>query len=58
MKILFVTVVLVLLSSGFAFAGLLAEPPLAAPTLAPWGMIGSAAALGISGLYFIVRRRK
>ena len=58
MRISLYVVALVLLCSGLAFAGILARPTVAAPALAPWGMIGSAAALGISGLYFLVKRRK
>jgi hypothetical protein len=58
MKTVFSAIALILLFSGLAMAGGSALPPEQVPALAPWGMIGSAAALGISGLYFIVRRHK
>jgi hypothetical protein len=58
MKALFSAVVYILLCSGPAFAGSIVQQPEAVPALAPWGMLGSAAALGISGLYFIIRRHK
>jgi hypothetical protein len=58
MKIVLSTIALVLLFSGLAVAGTPAAPPQDVPALAPWGMIGSAAALGISGLYFIIKRHK
>jgi hypothetical protein len=44
--------------AGAVFAGTIAAPPESVPALAPWGMVGSAVALGISGLYFIIRRHK
>jgi hypothetical protein len=48
----------VLIWTGIASAGISARVPVSAPALAPWGMVGSAVALGVSGLYFIIRRNK
>ncbi len=49
----------ILLLAQSAFAGGPPPPgPVSAPALAPWGMVGSAVALGLSGLYFIIRRNK
>lgn len=48
----------VLLLAGVASAGALAEQPVSVPTMMPWGMVGTAAAMGFSGLYFIFKRNK
>ena len=60
MKAFLVAFALVLLIVGSAFAGIssrlvVTEP---APTLMPWGMVGTAAAMGLSGLYIIFKRNK
>jgi hypothetical protein len=48
----------VLLLTQNVFAGVLARTPVPTPALTPWGMVGTAVALGLSGLYFILRRHK
>ncbi len=59
MKKLLLAMASILSLAQSAFAGGLARPePVAAPALAPWGMVGSAIALGLSGLYFIIKRNK
>ncbi len=58
MKVTLFAVASVLISAGIASAGMKDSIPAAAPALAPWGMVGSAIALGLSGLYFIIRRNK
>jgi len=58
MRTLFYSAAFVLLCTGTVFAGTIATQPETVPALAPWGMIGSAVALGVSGLYFIIRRHK
>ncbi len=58
MKVTLFVVDSVLISTGIASAGINSRIPVAAPALAPWGMVGSAVALGLSGLYFIIRRDK
>ncbi len=58
-KLLFVLAPIFLLAQS-AFAAIQQLQPVAvpAPALAPWGMVGSAVALGLSGLYYIIRRNK
>jgi hypothetical protein len=58
MKTFLLSVAAVLLQAGSAAAGFAAPVPVEAPALAPWGMVGTAAALGLSGLYFIIKRNK
>ncbi len=60
MKVTLFAIASVLISAGIASAGTAPAPtPTAsAPALAPWGMVGSAVALGLSGLYFIIKRNK
>ncbi len=50
-------VALVLLLSGIAIAGE-QQPPAAVPTFTPWGALVTAAVLGISGAYVLLKRRK
>ncbi len=57
-KLLFVLASIFLLAQS-AFAAIELQPvAVSAPALAPWGMVGSAVALGLSGLYYIIRRNK
>ncbi len=56
-KSLFVAASILFLAQS-AFATQLQPVAVPAPALAPWGMVGSAVALGLSGLYFIIRRNK
>ncbi len=58
MKVTLFAIASFLISSGIASAGIKDSIPVTAPALAPWGMVGSAIALGLSGLYFIIRRNK
>ncbi len=58
MKTIVFAVAVVLLSAGISFAGTVSRVPVSAPALAPWGMVGTAVALGLSGLYFIIKRHK
>ncbi len=59
MKSFLFAVAFVLLSTGASFAGLAPAPqPLSVPTMMPWGMVGTGAAMGLSGLYFIFKRNK
>jgi hypothetical protein len=58
MRTISYAVAFILLCTGPVFAGFVANQPEPVPALAPWGMIGSAVALGVSGLYFIIRRNK
>jgi hypothetical protein len=48
----------VLILTGIASAGATFKLPVSVPALMPWGMVGTAVALGLSGLYFIIKRRK
>jgi hypothetical protein len=57
MKAFVYAVAMVLLSVGVASAQSL-ETPVSVPTLMPWGMVGTAAAMGLSGLYIIFKRNK
>ncbi len=56
-KALFTFVSLVFLP-GISFAGMVAPAPISTPTFTPWGMVGTAAGLGVMGIYFIFRRNK
>ncbi|MGE5300268.1 MAG: hypothetical protein ACM3MB_04800 [Acidobacteriota bacterium] len=58
MRTLFYSAAFIILYTGAVFAGTVVTQPEPVPALAPWGMIGSAVALGVSGLYFIIRRHK
>jgi len=58
MKASLFAAVSVLILAGIASAGTTAPVPVSAPALAPWGMVGTAVALGVSGLYFIIKRHK
>ncbi|MEJ2696809.1 MAG: hypothetical protein P8013_09185 [Candidatus Sulfobium sp.] len=58
MKAFMSALALVLLSAATASAGITAPQPVSVPTLAPWGMVGTAVAMGLSGLYFIFKRNK
>jgi hypothetical protein len=55
MKVFACGVVMVLLTAGPALARPVA---LSVPTMMPWGMFGTAAAMGLSGVYFLLRRKK
>jgi hypothetical protein len=48
----------VLILTGISSAGVPARIPVQTPALAPWGMVGTAVAMGLSGLYFIIKRHK
>ncbi len=58
MKALLFAVAFVSVSIGVALAGVSPPQPVSVPTLAPWGMVGTAVAMGLSGLYFIFKRKK
>jgi hypothetical protein len=58
MKSFLFVVAFVLLSVGVSSAGTTAPVSVAAPTMMPWGMVGTAVAMGASGLYFIFKRNK
>jgi hypothetical protein len=58
MKVFLSAVALTFLSTGVAFAGVALQQPVSVPTLMPWGMAGTAVAMGLSGLYFIFKRNK
>ncbi len=45
----------ILIASETVYSGIPGRPPLSVPTLGEWGMIGTAAILGIAGLYKIFR---
>ncbi len=56
-KALFAVVSAALLPS-ISFAGSAAPGTISTPTFTPWGMVVTAAGLGIMGLYFIFKRTK
>ncbi len=58
MKAFLSAVALIFISAGVASAGVALQQPVSVPTLMPWGMVGTAAAMGLSGLYFIFKRNK
>jgi hypothetical protein len=57
MRSFLLTIVFVLLGVGVASAGI-PKPVSSVPAIMPWGMVGTAVAMGLSGLYFIIRRNK
>jgi len=58
MKVCLSAVAFLLLIAGVASAGTVAQQPVSVPTMMPWGMVGTAAAMGLSGLYLIFKRNK
>lgn len=59
MKVFLTVAAFVLLLAGIAFAGAVGVPvSRPVPTMMPWGMVGTAVAMGLSGLFFIFRGRK
>jgi hypothetical protein len=53
----------VLLSAGVAYAGIdgIGGDHLvgvSVPTMMPWGMVGTAVAMGLGGVYFLFKRNK
>ena len=59
MKFFIWVAVFVLMSAGIAAAGTSVNHlgAVEVPTMMPWGMVGTAAAMGLSGLYFIFKRK-
>lgn len=57
MKVLLFAIAFALLGVGIAFAGTTVRVPLSVPTMMPWGMVATAAAMGLTGLYFIFKRK-
>ena len=58
MKIIAYAGALTLSLSGPAFAGYGVASPTPVPALTPWGTIIAAAALGATGIYTFLRKRK
>ena len=59
MRLFILGAAFVLLSAGIASAGIEARQlGVSVPTMMPWGMFGTAVAMGLGGLYFLFKRNK